>query len=64
LERVEPHAGRVAELQQEGARTDVFCYWVSASGQGGPRLLPSTMGRLAQLGLEVGFDVYFQDDET
>jgi hypothetical protein len=37
---------------------DVFCFWLSAQGQGGPILSPEIMKRFGELGLEVGFDVY------
>ena len=37
---------------------DIFCYWLSASGQGGPTLSPDLMRRLAEAELEIGFDVY------
>lgn len=45
--------------QGERAQVDVFCYWASFSGHGGPRLEPGLMLRLANLGLPVGVDVYF-----
>jgi hypothetical protein len=45
-------------LQDEGCSMDIFCYWVSASGQGGPTLSPELMTRLAEAELEVGFDIY------
>ena len=46
-------------LQADGCRMDVFCFWVSASGHGGPSVRPTQMGELARLGLELLFDVYF-----
>ena len=54
-------AGREAQflkLQDEGYETDIFCYWLSASGHGGPELDPELMQRLVSLRLLVGFDVY------
>jgi len=51
-------------LQEEGHRTEVFCYWLfSAAGNGGPTLSPAIMRRLGELGLEIGFDIYgpFED---
>ena len=59
LDQIEPHAGTLGELQASGGKMDVSCYWESLSGHGGPTLSPSTMGRLAVLGLETWFDVYF-----
>ena len=46
------------QLQDEGYRTDIFCYWLSASGHGGPELDPEIMQRLVSLRLKIGFDVY------
>ena len=40
-------------------RADVFCYWVSATGHGGPELSPQMLARLASLQLTLGFDLYF-----
>ena len=40
-------------------RADIFCYWNSANGNGGPQFSPDLMGRLAQNGLMLGLDIYF-----
>ncbi|QCB45522.1 DUF4279 domain-containing protein [Hydrogenophaga sp. PAMC20947] len=47
-----------AELMAEGNKVDVCCKWESV-GQGGPLLSPPQLEGLAQLGLELWFDVYF-----
>jgi hypothetical protein len=58
LDLIEP-AGRVlAELRLEGTTQDIFCFWATDNGQGGPSLDPIQMGRLAALDLPVGFDLY------
>lgn len=41
------------------SKADVFCYWLSATGQGGPELSPELLGRLAKLRLTLGLDIYF-----
>jgi hypothetical protein len=41
------------------SQADVFCYWVSATGNGGPEFSPQTLARLARLQLTLGFDIYF-----
>lgn len=41
-----------------GAHVDVLCYYVS-SGQGGPWLMPTQLRGLADLGLEIWWDIYF-----
>jgi uncharacterized protein DUF4279 len=62
LDRLEPKAEVLASLQSRGFRVDVPCYWLSATGQGGPTLSAASMARLGSLGLDVWFDVYFFDD--
>jgi hypothetical protein len=64
LEQVLPSAEALRQLQDKGAQTDVFCYWYSASGQGGPSLYPETMSKLGSLRLEIGFDIYFADSDS
>ena len=46
------------ELQDEGYEMDVFCFWASAHGHGGPQLNHEIMQMLGSLGLTVGFDIY------
>ena len=49
---------QLLKLQDEGYETDIFCYWVSASGHGGPMLDPDLMRLLVSFRLPIGFDVY------
>ena len=37
---------------------DVLCYWRSSQGHGGPTLSPKQTKMLADLNLEIGFDLY------
>jgi hypothetical protein len=54
----------VHSLQERGCRVDISSYWLSI-GQGGPMLSPEQMVKLAELKIEVWWDVYFRgDDET
>jgi hypothetical protein len=48
-------------LLARGVKADIFCYWESRSGHGGPEFTSRQMGRLAALGLPVGIDVYFPE---
>lgn len=48
------------KLREMDCEIDVCCYWVS-SGQGGPFLDGSSLSALAQLGLDIWWDVYFGD---
>jgi len=43
------------------SRVDIFCYWRSLTGHGGPEFSPQLLGRLARLNLPLGLDVYFVD---
>jgi len=61
LARIEPCRAVLHELRQQSHRMDISCYWLSESGHGGPTLTPDIMRRLAELELEVWFDVYFED---
>jgi len=49
----------IRQLAAQGCELRISCYWRSYSGHGGPMMWPETMGRLAELGIEVSFDVYF-----
>lgn len=53
----------VHQLAREGCELRMSCYWRSFSGHGGPMMWPETMGRLAELGIEVSFDVYFSGED-
>lgn len=46
------------KLQAEGNRMDIFCFWLSADGHGGPMLSPAIMRRLGALEIPIGFDIY------
>ena len=64
LEKVTPHSDGLAKLvMQEGTKVCVVCVWWSANGQGGPTLWPEQMKGLADLGIELGFDIQFHDPE-
>ena len=51
-------------LQEQGCNMQVSCFWASACGHGGPTISPSQMRRLAELNLEVAFDIYAADNES
>jgi hypothetical protein len=58
LDKMAGREVQLLELQNEGYETDISCYWLSASGHGGPELDPDLMQRLASLRLPIDFDVY------
>jgi hypothetical protein len=61
IERLDGKAEQLAGLRAKGCQTDIFCYWVS-SGQGGPYLDATTSSALAELGLDISWDMYFGDE--
>lgn len=59
LELVEPHAQALEELRRNGRATaDFFCFWLSATGHGGPIFSADVMQRVAATGAELGIDFY------
>lgn len=60
LDMIEPKSKNLYELTSEGAKIDISCYWLSSSGNGGPLISPSQMKRLADLNIEVWWDVWFE----
>jgi hypothetical protein len=63
LSSIVPRADAILALQSHGCRMDVSCFWVSASGHGGPSVRPVQMRELARLNLELWFDVYLGSDQ-
>jgi len=59
LALVEPRRSELRTLRDQGHQMLISCYWLSASGHGGPTLTPDVMRRVAELGLDLWFDVYF-----
>lgn len=46
-------------LVDHGAKIDITGYWVSAHGHGGPIISAVQLKKLADLEIDVSFDVYF-----
>jgi len=53
----------IGTLRQKGCKMDISSYWVSI-GQGGPTLRPHQMTKLGNLGIEIWWDIYFDEEET
>ena len=67
LDQIDANTDALGWIRKSGGMADVMCYWVSASGHGGPSLLPAQSSKLAALNLEIWFDVYFNaadDDDS
>lgn len=58
-ERLASRHAELHKLQHDGYSLDLFCYWVSAGGHGGPTVDPETMAWLSYVDVPLGFDVYF-----
>ena len=58
LDRLMEKAEALRSLRQDGCRIDIACYWLSKEGHGGPTIPPAQMKRLAELGIELWFDLY------
>jgi Domain of unknown function (DUF4279) len=65
LDRIAGKTREVLRMQVEGCEMDVWCYWCSARGQGGPTISPGQMRRLGELNLDLLFDIYgpYEDEE-
>lgn len=59
LDAVEPRSEMLQAIRAaQNLKADFFCYWLSATGNGGPKLSAGTLGRIAALGASLGFDFY------
>ena len=52
----------IQKMLKEGFTIDISSYWVSTSGNGGPTISPYQMARLADLQIEVWWDIYVPND--
>lgn len=66
LDLIEPRADALRELRREqDVSADFFCFWMSATGHGGPIFSADVMLRVARVGAELGIDFYGGvDDDT
>jgi hypothetical protein len=59
LDQLEPVRENLATLVRDAAlHADFYCYWVSATGQGGPAVSAETLGRIASLSAELDFEFH------
>ena len=54
----------IPKMLQEGFKIDISSFWVSTSANGGPIISSYQMARLADLQIEVWWDIYFSDDDS
>jgi hypothetical protein len=59
LEIIEPAKNELlAVLEEQALRADFYCYWVSASGQGGPGVSAGTLRRIGELNATLAFEFH------
>lgn len=63
LERIGNKSQELTGLRSKGVEIDISCLWLS-KGQGGPTISPQQMTELARLGIDVWWDVYFDNSQT
>lgn len=61
LEALEGKEKAMKMLLKKGCKIDVTSYYLS-NGQGGPALWPHQMLKLGKLGIEIWWDVYFNEE--
>ncbi len=49
------------EITESGCEASLFCFWVSANGNGGPTINADLMREISKLGLDLDFDIYCSD---
>lgn len=59
IERLKGREQQLESLRRSGWRTDIGCFWVSATGHGGPIISIEEQRSMGALGLAVSFDIYF-----
>lgn len=64
LALLEPVRAELAAFRDAGVSQDVFCFWATEDGQGGPGLAVAQMRGLAEHELPISFDCYdFSDPD-
>ncbi len=61
LDQIESVQDDFIELLTKEVEVDIFCFWVSSTGNGGPTISPHQMGRLVKFNLIVSWDIWFSD---
>ena len=64
LNRLESVTLEILTIADElSLETDFFCYWLSATGHGGPEFSPEVLRRIAKLDASLSLDVYGPFDD-
>jgi hypothetical protein len=59
LQKIMEKQRAIRQLQSEGVKMDISCFWESKSGNGGPTISPPQMAKLSKINIDVWWDVYF-----
>jgi Domain of unknown function (DUF4279) len=59
FEQIAPKKLEIESLRATGCSFSIACYWLSATGNGGPVLSVPQVKRLAEFELEIWIDIYF-----
>lgn len=63
VETIYPHRESLSKIQEmDGVKVTLKCVWFSLLGHSGPVLWPEQMRALADLDLELSFDIYFAEN--
>lgn len=64
LNRLEPVTLEIIKIADElSLETDFFCYWLSATGHGGPEFSPGVLRRISNLNASLNLDFYGPFDD-
>ncbi len=63
VSKILPYKDQFIELSKaiQPLNTYISCFWESKTGHGGPIFSPSLLRKIADLNLELWFDIYFAD---
>lgn len=62
IDRILPQKSKIQKFQEEGAKIDICCYWLSRACNGGPTLSKAQLLKLAELELDFWYDFYCDDN--
>ncbi len=62
MAQILPQKDKIKQLQEEGAKIDLCCYWLSRACNGGPTLSKAQLLKLAELELDFWYDFYCDDN--
>ena len=64
LNKIETIRGNLDLLLSFGVDIRIFCFWESTSGNGGPVLDSALLKRLSDCGIDLHFDIWFDEESS